>query len=78
MKYALPQVPPNAFLRVTVNHAQRKVYFKDVRMYRKITRRPTPPLPQFHPPSLLGVKLDFNTDEDNQEDSCWLPQGPQQ
>ncbi len=70
MKYVLPQVPPNAFLRVSVNQAPRKVYFKDVRMCCKLIKGSNPPIPHYHRTTPPTIKLDFNTDEDNHEEDC--------
>ncbi len=47
MKYILSQIPPNAFLKVNVNSSTRKIYFKDVKIYRKIIKKTHPPLPAY-------------------------------
>lgn len=45
MKFSVDQIPKNAFLKVWVCRKLQKVYFTDVKMYKKILRRhpPTPP-----------------------------------
>ena len=40
MKYADPSLLLKAFIRVAVNQSTHKVYFKDVKMCKKLKRRP--------------------------------------
>lgn len=47
MKYAVCKIPPNAFLKVMVKQAPRRVFFDDVRVYAKVPKRSTPPIPKF-------------------------------
>jgi hypothetical protein len=69
MKYTASQVPPNAFIRISVNHSLRKVYFKDLKMYTKITRKTYPPAPHYSSVR-AGKHAEINTDEENSEESC--------
>ena len=39
----------NAYLKVTVNSAPRRLYFRDVSTYAKLPRRTLPPLPPYSP-----------------------------
>lgn len=47
MKYATKLLPENAFLKVRVGSHLRRVYFKDVKLYRKVVRGNHPPVPMF-------------------------------
>jgi hypothetical protein len=47
MKYQINFIPENAFLKVSVEGRQRRLYFKDVRTYKKVPKRHPPPIPQF-------------------------------
>jgi hypothetical protein len=47
MKYAVCKIPPNAFLKVMVKQAPRRVFFDDVKLYAKVPKRSTPPIPKF-------------------------------
>lgn len=68
MKYTISQVPLNAFIKVVVGSATRKVYFRDVKMYKKITSKSHPSIPHYH--SRAHKLAEANTDEDNSEESC--------
>jgi len=37
----------NAFLKIVVNGAHQRLYLKDVKTYKKLYRRRTPPVPTF-------------------------------
>ena len=37
----------NAFLKVSVNSSYQRLYLRDVKIYKKIHKRRTPPLPNF-------------------------------
>lgn len=47
MKYVTSFIPENAFLKVNVGSQQRRIYFKDVKKYKKVVRGYRPPLPIF-------------------------------
>ena len=48
MKEVDLQLLENAFLKIRVGTRIRKIFFKDVRMYRKYHRKMTPAVPFFH------------------------------
>jgi len=45
MKYADPTLLSKAFIKVNVNSSTHKVYFKDVKMYKKLKKRCIPCIP---------------------------------
>lgn len=47
MKYQINYIPENAFLKVTVDGRQRKLYFRDVKTYRKISKKHVPHIPPY-------------------------------
>ena len=47
MKYAVCKIPPNAFLKVMVKQCPRRIFFDDVKLYAKVPKRSTPPIPRF-------------------------------
>ncbi len=47
MKYVASFIPENAFLKVKVGSQQRRIYFKDVKMYKKVVRGIRPSIPIF-------------------------------
>ena len=49
MKVLLNKIPENAFLTLTVGIQKRRLYFKDVRMYKKTMKPHTPVIPSFDP-----------------------------
>jgi hypothetical protein len=69
MKYAIAKIPENAFIKISINQAARKVYFKDVKMFKKIVRAAHPNIPKYAG-SNPAKEVDFNTDEDNSDDCC--------
>ena len=48
MKQVDTQLLANAFLKVRVGCRTRKIFFKDVRLCRKIMKKNTPAVPQYH------------------------------
>lgn len=48
MKYPINFIPENAFLKITVSARQRRLYFKDVKTFKKVPKPHTPPIPAFH------------------------------
>lgn len=48
MKQAGVPLPANAFLKVVVGTHLRRVYFKDVKRYKKLVKPHIPPIPSFH------------------------------
>jgi len=66
----------NAYLKVTVNAAHRRLYFRDVRMYTKVPRRTLPPLPPYphsHKPpphAHLTETEDCSEELREQEEGC--------
>lgn len=47
MKYQINFIPQNAFLKVSVEGRQRRLYFKDVKTYKKVPKCRTPAIPAF-------------------------------
>lgn len=47
MKQAAVPLPANAFLKVLVGTHTRRVYFKDVKRYKKLMKPHLPPIPNF-------------------------------
>ena len=47
MKNMTSRIPENALLKVVVGSRPRRLYFKDVKMYKKIVRTHRPPVPIF-------------------------------
>lgn len=47
MKQAAVPLPANAFLKVLVGTHTRRVYFKDVKRYKKFMKSNLPPIPNF-------------------------------
>lgn len=47
MKYATPELLQNAFLKVFVAGSPHRLYFRDVKSYKKIPKRISPALPAF-------------------------------
>lgn len=47
MKNIASRIPENAFLKVVVGSQPRRLYFKDVKLYKKIIRAHRPPVPIF-------------------------------
>ena len=47
MKQAAVPLPANAFLKVIVGAHIRRVYFKDVKKYKKLVKPHLPPIPIF-------------------------------
>ena len=45
MKYATPELLQNAFLKVFVAGSPHRLYFRDVKTYKKLNKRIHPPLP---------------------------------
>lgn len=64
MNYIISQIPNNAFLKVNINQTTRKIYFNDVKMYKKIIKKTYPPLPNY-PIDRTNKEREDNTDEDN-------------
>jgi len=59
MKYTENIIPLNAFLKVSVSQRIQKVYFKDVKMYKKIYRKLAPSLPAYDDRKIDGYTLDI-------------------
>ncbi len=48
MKYDKNSLPHNAFLKIKVGPSSQRLFFKDVLVYKKITKRHIPHIPQFN------------------------------
>ena len=55
MKQSSPLVLDNAFLKIQVGRQPQKLFFKDVKNYRKLIKKITPALPLF--PERKGIPL---------------------
>jgi hypothetical protein len=65
MKALLNTIPENAFLTLTVGLRKRRLYFKDVRMYKK-TMKPHPPrIPSFDPSQEWAKSAVTDVDSDS-------------
>lgn len=47
MKYADPNLLSKAFIKVIVRQSTKKVYFKDLKMYKKLKKRSIPCIPTY-------------------------------
>jgi hypothetical protein len=64
MKQAAAPLPPNAFLKVIVGTHIRRLYFKDVKRYKKLVKPHIPAIPSFEPSEDWNKSTITNCDYD--------------
>lgn len=67
MKYANQEMLQNAFLKVFVAGSPHRVYFRDVRIYKKYSKRIAP-----HLPSYVEGCTPSRNHKDDHDDGCRL------